>query len=38
MQYTRPAIERQDSIKGLMTQGSGNFCSSSNKIHFFVRR
>ena len=36
MQYTRPTVERRDSVKGLMTQGSGNYCQSSHRIHIFA--
>jgi hypothetical protein len=30
MQYTRPIVERRDSVKGLMTNHSGKLSSSSS--------
>jgi hypothetical protein len=32
MQYTRPTVERRDSVKGLMTNHSGKLSSISNDI------
>jgi hypothetical protein len=32
MQYDRPTVERRDSVKGLMTVGSGKPSSSSIEL------